>query len=120
MEFKESKPIYMQIVDRICNEILTGVYAEGERIPSVREYASNVEVNANTVVRSFDYLQSNNILFNRRGIGYFVSEGAIGQIKAMRREVFMNESLPEFFNELDMLGISIDEVVDIYNKRQSK
>ncbi len=117
MDFKESKPIYMQIVDRICNEILTGVYDEGGRVPSVREYAANVEVNANTVVRSFDFLQSANIIFNRRGIGYFVADGARKQIVAMRREVFMNESLPEFFNEIDVLGISIDEVAELYKKR---
>ena len=57
MKFKESKSIYLQIADRICDEILQGQYKEEERIPSVREYAATVEVNANTVVRSFDYLQ---------------------------------------------------------------
>jgi len=118
MDFKESKPIYMQIVDRICNEILTGGYGEECRLPSVREYAANVEVNANTVMRSFDFLQSNNIIFNRRGIGYFVADGARELIKAMRRKVFLNESLPDFFNEIDMLGISIDEVAELYRKRE--
>jgi len=107
----------MQIVDRICNEILTGIYEEGGRVPSVREYAANIEVNANTVVRSYDFLQSVNIIFNRRGIGYFVADGARKQIVSMRRSVFMNESLPEFFNEIDMLNISIDEVVAMYQKR---
>ena len=57
MNFKESKAIYLQIADRICDEILLGQYPEEERIPSVREYAAIVEVNANTVMRSFDYLQ---------------------------------------------------------------
>ena len=73
MNFKESKAIYLQIADRICDEILLGQFAEEERIPSVREYATIVEVNANTVMRSFDYLQSQNIIYNKRGIGYFVS-----------------------------------------------
>ena len=54
MKFKESKPIYLQIADRICDELLQGLYQEEERIPSVREYAATVEVNANTVVRTFD------------------------------------------------------------------
>ena len=54
MDFKESKAIYLQIADRICDEILLGVYPEEGRIPSVREYAGMVEVNANTVMRSFD------------------------------------------------------------------
>ena len=56
MIFKESKPIYLQIADRICDEILQGTYGEGERIPSVREYAALVEVNANTAMRAFDFL----------------------------------------------------------------
>lgn len=56
MNFKESKAIYLQIAERICDEILLGQYLEEDRIPSVREYAAIVEVNANTntVMRSFD------------------------------------------------------------------
>lgn len=80
MNFKESRPIYLQIADRIMDEIMQHAYSEGGRIPSVREYAATVEVNANTVVRSFDWLQQQEIIFNRRGIGYFVSEGACGTI----------------------------------------
>ena len=57
MNFKESKAIYLQIADRICDEILLGQFGEEERIPSVREYAAIVEVNANTVMRSFDYFR---------------------------------------------------------------
>ena len=71
MKFKESKSIYLQIADRICDEILQGQYMEEERIPSVREYAATVEVNANTVVRTYDYLQGQEIIYNKRGIGYF-------------------------------------------------
>lgn len=72
MNFKESKAIYLQIADRICDEVLLGQYREEERIPSVREYAAVVEVNANTVMRSYDYLQSQEVIYNKRGIGYFV------------------------------------------------
>lgn len=75
MKFKESKSIYLQIADRICDEILQGQYTEEERILSVREYAATVEVNANTVVRTYDYLQGQEIIYNKRGIGYFVSAG---------------------------------------------
>ena len=120
MDFKESKPIYLQIVDRICNEIVTGKYLENERIPSVREYAAIVEVNANTVVRSYDFLQSGDVIFNRRGIGYFVSEGAIEKITAMRRESFMNEQLADFFDEIDMLKIPIETIVELYKNRNKK
>ena len=65
MNFKESKAIYLQIADRICDEVLLGQYREEERIPSVREYAAVVEVNANTVMRSYDYLQSQEVIYNK-------------------------------------------------------
>lgn len=118
MDFKESKPIYLQIADRICNEILTGKYPENERIPSVREYAASLEVNANTVVRSYDYLQNNDVLFNKRGIGYFVSEGANDKILVIRRNLFMSSQLEDFFKEIDMLHISINEIVELYKNRE--
>ncbi len=117
MDFKENKPIYLQIVDKICGDIVSGVYQPETRIPSVREYAANLEVNANTVVRSFDFLQNKGIIYNKRGLGYFVVEGAADKILEMRRDIFMKEQLNEFFNEIDMLNISINEIVDLYNKR---
>ena len=80
MTFKENKPIYLQIADRIMDEILQEVYEEEGRILSVREYAGIVEVNANTIVRTYDYLQSQGIIYNKRGLGYFVSTGAAQKI----------------------------------------
>lgn len=118
MDFKESTPIYLQIANRICNEILTGKFPENERIPSVREYAASLEVNANTVVRSYDYLQGNEVIFNKRGIGYFVSPGAVSRILQIRRNLFMTTQLEEFFKEIDVLKISISEIVELYNKRK--
>ena len=114
MKFKETKSIYQQIADRLCDEILLGSYSEDERIPSVREYAATVEVNANTVVRSYDQLQGQEIIYNKRGIGYFVAVGAVERIKQLRREVFLKEELPEFFGSLATLDISIEEIEKIY------
>ena len=114
MKFKESKSIYLQIADRICDEILQGQYKEEERIPSVREYASMVEVNANTVVRSFDYLQGQDIIYNKRGLGYFVSLGGRERILELRKEVFLREELPAFFRQLKMLDISLSDVEKMY------
>lgn len=116
MTFKESKPIYLQIAERIMDEILMGKYPEGERIPSVREYAAVVEVNANTVVRSFEYLQGLEIIFNRRGLGYFTSEGAKTRILSFRRETFLTESMPEVFRQMELLQVSPDELVRLYRE----
>lgn len=120
MDFRENKPIYLQIAERICDEILNGKYAEDERIPSVREYASVVEVNANTVMRSFDYLQANEIIYNKRGIGYFVSVGAKNKILAVRKEEFLNDEIDYFFKQLRTLGIDGEELKEMYRKYCNK
>ena len=123
MNFKENKPIYLQIADRIMDEIQNSTYPEGGRIPSVREYATMVEVNANTVVKSFDFLQNNEIIFNKRGLGYFVSEGAIQKIISNRKDTFLNDELPEMFVKLKQLDISMNEVQTMFRdwlKKQKK
>lgn len=116
MKFKETKSIYQQIADRLCDEILQGSYHEEERIPSVREYAATVEVNANTVVRSYDQLQGQGIIYNKRGIGYFVAVGAVERIKQLRRTTFLSDELPDFFGSLTTLDISIEEIEKLYKE----
>lgn len=120
MNFKESNAIYLQISDRICGEILLMQYREEERIPSVREYAAIVEVNANTVMRSYDYLQSQNIIYNKRGIGYFVTSGAIKLILSLRRDTFLKEELDYFFHQLYTLDIPMKEIDVMYREFMKK
>ncbi len=120
MIFKDNKSIYLQIADRICDEILLGKYNEDERIPSVREYASMVEVNSNTVMRTYDYLQSDEIIYNKRGIGYFVSKGAKKLIKNNRKKTFLKDEIFHLFNQLYTLGISEDELLTMYKEYVSK
>ena len=119
MDFRDTKAIYLQIADRICDEVLVGKFAEDGRIPSVREYAAVVEVNANTVMRSFDQLQSQGIIYNKRGIGYFVAE----RILALRKEQFLTNEVDYFFKQLYTLGISDAELAAMYRdyaKNQEK
>lgn len=120
MNFKESKPIYLQIADRICDEILLGQYQEEERIPSVREYATVVEVNANTVMRSYDYLQMRGVIYNKRGIGYFVSAGASELILKLRKEYFLREDVDYFFRQIFSLGISAKDLAEMYHEFSQK
>lgn len=120
MNFKDNKAIYLQIADRICDEVLLGQYREEERIPSVREYAAVVEVNANTVMRSYDYLQTQGVIYNKRGIGYFVSAGAGELILSLRREYFLKEEADYFFKQMYTLGISAEEISDMYREFSKK
>ena len=114
MNFKENKPIYQQIADHICDEIIAGKLAPDARIPSVREYAAELEVNANTVMRTFDNLQSLEIIYNKRGIGYFVDSDARAKILQSRRNLFMEEESQQFFRQAHSLDISVSEITAMY------
>ncbi len=110
MIFSNDKAIYIQIADRLCDEILTDKYKEDERIPSVREYAVLLEVNNNTTVKAYDQLAQSGIIYNKRGLGYFVSAGAKEQILKERRSIFMKQRLPDLFRDMQMLDISFTEI----------
>lgn len=111
MIFEESnKAIYIQIADRICNEILEGSYGPDSRLPSVREFAADMQVNANTVMRSYDRLQQKEIIYNRRGIGFFVSSDAREKILAEKAEQLEDSRIYEFFDLLYHLNISPDNL----------
>ena len=116
MQFKENQTIYLQIAERISDEILLGHYAIGSRIPSVREYAALVEVNAHTVMRSYEFLQTQSIIFNKRGIGFFVSPDAKIKIKSYRRNEFLKNELQRFFIQIYTLNISMEEIDLMYKQ----
>jgi DNA-binding transcriptional regulator YhcF (GntR family) len=88
--------------------ILSGEWMECERIVSVRELAAEVGVNPNTVMRSYEKLDADGIIFNRRGIGYFVADGAKEHIKQLERQKFIDEELPKLRERLALLGLMID------------
>ncbi len=115
MNFNNEKAIYVQIADRLCDEILSGKYNDDERIPSVREYAVLLEVNTNTAVKSYDLLASQGIIYNRRGLGYFVTAGAKERILAERKEEFMRQTLPGLFRSMKLLGIGIKDIDKAWN-----
>lgn len=109
MDFQKQKPIYLQIADRLMEQILGGQV--DDRMPSVRDVAALMGVNPNTVVRTFDHLQTAEIIYNRRGVGYFVSADAKERILAAQRREFLEDELPAIRQRLKALDISIDELV---------
>lgn len=117
MEFQKDQAIYLQIADLICENILSGEWLEDERIPSVRELAMTAEVNPNTVMRSYTWLQDKGIIQNQRGIGYFVAPGAIEQTRRLKKEDFINTQLPQLFKMMSLLNISMDDLKSIYAKQ---
>jgi len=116
MIFSNDKPIYIQMADRLCDEILSGVYQDDDRIPSVREYAVLLEVNTNTAVKAYEQLAREEVIYNKRGLGYFVTPGAKKQILKARKKEFMKERLPEFFRQMKLLGINKEEVCNLFDQ----
>lgn len=112
--FNKDRPIYLQISDRICDEILSGAYADDQRIPSVRDYATLMQVNINTVMKTYEELSRSGIIYQRRGMGYFVTAGAGSAIQRQRKDDFMHKTLAEMFRQMRLLDISIDEVVSAF------
>ena len=120
MQFKDNKAIYLQIADLICEDILQGKFLEDERIPSVREYAAVVEVNANTCARAYDWLQGLEIIYTKRGLGYFVCAGAKEAIRQMKRQEFMTVTLPEVARQMVNLNITMEELNNGIIQQQMK
>lgn len=107
-DFRQDKAIYLQMAERICDDIISGKYAPGERIPSVRELAVYLGVNANTAVRAYENLSAQGIIQTRRGLGFFVTEDAKDRIMQARRLRFMDDTLPEVFRQMQMLDIPVE------------
>lgn len=115
MNFSNNKAIYLQIADDINDRILTGRLKPEERIPSARDLSAQYQVNVNTVMRTVEYLQSKNIIFNKRGIGYFVTAEAPEIIIELKSENFMNSELSYFFRQLYLIGVEPPMLTELYS-----
>lgn len=116
MNFSENKPIYLQIVDHFCGQILNEKWTPEERIPSVRDIAVKLEVNPNTAIRAFHHLQEKGILYNQRGVGYFVADDAYNKVIELKRDEFIIHKLPVLFKDMKQLGFTCSELEDLYDK----
>lgn len=118
MDFKTNKPIYQQIIDYCFNKVLAQEWSEDTKVPSVRELAMELSVNTHTVLKAYEYLQDEEIIYAKRGLGFFLSTDALSRVNTARREEFYETTLNEMFNEMDRLQISIEEIVTHYNNRK--
>lgn len=118
MEFKDTQAIYLQIVDFVCDCIVLKKWQAGERVPSVRELGVQLEVNPNTVMRAYECLQEREIIYNKRGVGYFVGDEASRQITQARRNEFIGTELPELFRRMKLLDIPLGILEKEYEKYQ--
>jgi DNA-binding transcriptional regulator YhcF (GntR family) len=112
MDFNADKPIFLQIADSVCDRILSGELNGEDRIPSVREFGADIGVNPNTVMRTYEKLTADGIIYNKRGIGYFVTADAKDQILDVQRREFLEKDVPAIRKRLELLGLD----ASVFNK----
>ena len=111
MEFSQNKPIYLQIVDGINEKILSGEIREGDRILSVRELGAELGVNPNTAMRSYEKLTMDGVIYNQRGIGYFVAEGAKEIVLKNMRADFIQNEVPVIRRKMELLQLKAEDIL---------
>ena len=116
MQFRESQAIYLQIADYVCEKILLKEWVADARIPSVRELAIQLEVNPNTTMRAVEFLQQQEIIYNQRGIGYFVSPTAYKNALQYRKNEFTEKDMPAVFRNMYLLGMELEELKPRFEK----
>lgn len=109
-----NKAIYLQLADRVADAILSRELGDEQRLPSVREFAASMEVNANTAMRSYDRLAEKGLIYNKRGIGFFVCPGARAKVVAERGGELLDGRLEEIFGLLKELGVAPETLRDRY------
>ena len=114
MKFSNDKPIYLQLADFMLEHILSGDWPPEERVPSVREMAVNAQVTPNTMMRAFNFLMDNEIIYTQRGIGYFVAKDGYEKALVLKRKEFLKHTLPEVFKMMKLLKIDLSELEALY------
>lgn len=117
MEFNNTgRAIYLQVADYICEKILLNEWKPEDKIPSVRDLAIQLEVNPNTAMRSYDLLKTQQLIYDKRGIGYFVTPEAVDNAIAFRKQDFMEKEMPAVFRTMNMLGLEPADLEQPYQE----
>ena len=114
MNFHNQTAIYLQIAEYIGEQILVQNWKPEDKVPSIRELAVQLEVNPNTVQRTYDFLQTREVIYTKRGLGYFVTPTAEQNYLDWRRETFIQNELPIFFKQMRLLRMDFDELEKRY------
>lgn len=115
-EFDEDKPIFQQVRERIEDQILNDQLKEGDQIPSTNQLVNFYKINHLTVAKGINQLADEDIIFKKRGVGMFVSEGAKEKLIEKRRRTFQQTYIVQLVQEAEKLKISEDEMLKMIRK----
>lgn len=119
-DWNDNQPIYRQLRDRVVDMILEGVLAEGDALPSVRNVATEYQINPLTVLKAYQALQDEALVDKRRGRGMFVREGAVDQLRASERQQFLEQEWPLILERIQRLGLDADTLLKAAGQKESK
>ena len=112
IDFGSQTPIFLQLSQGLEDEILSGVYREGEQIPSITELAASYKINPATALKGINLLVDAGIVYKKRGIGMFVSQGALQLLKAKRQDEFFQQYVLPMVQEAKRLSIQPETLRD--------
>lgn len=111
MNWKEGVPIFRQLEELVAEDILTQRLPEGAAVPSIRQMATDCELNPLTVSRAYQGLADQGFLEKRRGVGWFVAAGAQAALLARERADFLTHHWPAVVTRAHQLGLSVAELL---------
>lgn len=111
LDLKSDKSIYIQIAEKIENDILLDHLKEEDQAPSTNEFAKVYGINPATARKGLNILVDEEILYKKRGLGMFVSPGARDIILRKRQDLFFKEVLPDLIKEAQRLEIGLEELI---------
>lgn len=115
-DFNSEIPIYMQIARQLEDAVFTGVYPEETQIPSTTELSVTLKINPATVLKGMNILVDEGIIYKKRGLGMFVTEGAVDIIKKKRQSGFFENYIQPLMEEAKKLGLSEKEVISLIER----
>lgn len=113
IEFVPDKPIFRQVADYCSRHILSGEWAPEQRIPSTKELAVTLAVNNRTVMKAYDDLSEAGVIYQRRGLGYYVATDATARLRECLRRDFIATTLPDLIARMRMAGITPQELAEL-------
>lgn len=116
MMIEDDRPIFLQIAERIENDIISGVIPEESQVSSTNQFASFYQINPATAAKGVNLLVDQGILYKKRGLGMFVATGARAQLLAKRRELFFEQYVVTMLREAEKLGITAEELAEMLQK----
>lgn len=116
----DDRPIFIQIAERIEDDIIEGVLLEESQVPSTNQFATFYKINPATAAKGVNLLVDEGILFKRRGIGMFVAEGAQAKVMEKRKEQFYEQYVVTMIQEADKLGITVEHLMDMIRRGDIK